>query len=282
MSILEAVILGIVQGLAEFLPISSSGHLVLLRNAFGISEPAMFFDIMVHIGTLLAVIVVLRQDVWAIMRRPFQPLTGYLILATIPVVIVALFFTDLIDDAFETGRFLGFSFLLTTVLLITAELLSKRAQAKASSAKPGLKDAESMTWLDALIIGIMQAVAISPGVSRSGATISAALSRKLNRDFAARFSFLLSIPVILGALVLQVARMVRGTSAEAITAAETAGGISAAAVIAGTVSAAVVGFFAVKFMLKIIRQRSLYGFAAYTAVLGILVLIDQYITRIVF
>jgi len=282
MSILEAVILGIVQGLAEFLPISSSGHLVLLRNAFGISEPAMFFDIMVHIGTLLAVIVVLRQDVWAIMRRPFQPLTGYLILATIPVVIVALFFTDLIDDAFETGRFLGFSFLLTTALLITAELLSKRAQAKASSAKPGLKDAESMTWLDALIIGIMQAVAISPGVSRSGATISAALSRKLNRDFAARFSFLLSIPVILGALVLQVARMVRGTSAEAITAAETAGGISAAAVIAGTVSAAVVGFFAVKFMLKIIRQRSLYGFAVYTAVLGILVLIDQYITRIVF
>jgi len=272
MNIIKAIILGIVQGLTEFLPVSSSGHLVLMQKIFGITAPTLFFDTMLHIGTLTAVFAVLWRDIWDILRKIIQPLTGFLILATIPAVAAALLFGDVIEHVFESGKYLGVCFLATTALLIIAELLSKRAVAG-----NGLKKAENMNWLDALIIGIMQAVAIAPGISRSGATISGALSRRLDRDFAARFSFLMSIPAILGALVLQVKDLVKGSAAE--IAGES---IGAAAIIAGTVSAAIVGFFAVKLMLKIIREKSLYGFAIYTAVLGALVLLDQFATHVVF
>ncbi|MDR0322623.1 MAG: undecaprenyl-diphosphate phosphatase [Treponema sp.] len=272
MNIFEAVILGIVQGLTEFLPVSSSGHLVLLQKIFNIKEPSLFFDTMLHLGTLTAVFVVLWSDIWTLLKKPIQPLTGYLIIATIPVVIIALLFNDTIEDVFASAKFLGFCFLITTALLVTAELLSKRAKNISD-----LKKAEEMRWYDALVIGIMQAVAILPGISRSGATISGALFRKLDRDFAARFSFLLSIPAILGAVVLQTKDLIKGSAAET---AEVSTG--AVAVIAGTITAAIVGFFAVKFMLKIIKERSLYGFAIYTAVLGCLIIFDQFVTRIVF
>ena len=271
MSIFTAIILGIVQGLTEFLPVSSSGHLVLLQRIFGISEPTLFFNIMVHVGTLAAVVTVLWRDIWAILRKLFQPLTAYLILATIPAVIFGLLFKDTIEGAFESGEFLGFAFLVTTALLTSSELISRRARAG-----NGLKKAGQMKWLDALVIGLFQAAALVPGVSRSGATISGALFRGIDRDFAARFSFLMSIPVILGALVLGIWDLSRGTEPAA------AGGIGAGAIIAGTISAAIVGFFAVRFMLKIIREKSLFGFAVYTGILGVLVLFDQFVTRIVF
>jgi len=272
MNILSAILLGIIQGLTEFLPVSSSGHLVLFQKIFGITAPALFFDTMLHIGTLLAVFAVLWRDILEILKKPIQPLTGFLIIATIPAVIAALAFGDIIEEVFESGRFLGVCFLLTSVLLVSAEFLSKRA------AVGTLKKAGDMNWLDALVIGILQAIAIAPGISRSGATISGALSRGLNRDFAARFSFLMSIPAILGALVMQTKDLVKvGASAE--IASES---ISAAAIIAGTISAAVVGFFAVKLMLKIIKEKSLFGFAVYTAVLGTLVIIDQLSTHFVF
>jgi len=277
LSVFNAIILGVVQGLTEFLPVSSSGHLVLLQKIFGITVPAMFFDTMLHVGTLLAVFVVLWRDIFAILKKIVQPLTWFLIIATVPAVLAALVFGDAIEHAFESGQFLGVSFLITSVLLIGCELLSRRAVLGNS-----LKKREDMNWLDALVIGILQAVAIVPGISRSGATISGALSRKLDRDFAARFSFLLSIPAILGAVVLQTKDLITGTAAET-AGIETAGfSIGAAAVIAGTVSAAIVGFFAVKLMLKMIREKSLFGFAIYTAVLGILVLIDQFATHLVF
>jgi undecaprenyl-diphosphatase len=266
MDILQAVILGIVQGLTEFLPVSSSGHLVLMQKIFGIEEAALFFDTMLHAGTLLAVFAVLWQDIWAILKKPFQPLLFFLILATLPAVAAALAFRKPLEYAFESGQFLGISFLVTSALLVIAELLSRRARAR-----EGLKNAKSMNWLDALVIGVLQAIAIIPGVSRSGATISGALSRKLDRDFAARFSFLLSIPAILGAVVLHSKDLVSGTPAD--------GGIGAAAVIAGSLTAAVVGFFAIKFMLKIIKEKSLFGFAIYTAILGLLVIVDQLFLR---
>jgi undecaprenyl-diphosphatase len=269
MNILIAVVLGIVQGFGEFLPVSSSGHLVLLQKVFGISEQTLFFDTMLHAGTLFAVVVVLWNDIVVILRRPIQPLTGFLLIATIPAVVAALVFGEQIEYAFSTGRFLGISFLITAVLLCVAELLSKRT----SNAK-GHKKADEMNWLDALIIGIFQAIAIPPGISRSGATISGALSRKLDRDFAARFSFLLSIPAILGALVLNLKDLAKNG--------EAAAGSIGAEVIAGTFTAAIVGFFAVKLMLKIVREKSLFGFAVYTAVLGILILVDQFVTHLVF
>jgi undecaprenyl-diphosphatase len=139
-----------------------------------------------------------------------------------------------------------------------------------------------MNWLDALIIGIMQGIAIIPGVSRSGSTLSGALSRKLDRDFAARFSFLLSIPAILGALVFQVKDLVHPAEGLVESTAGVSGGIGALPIIAGTLTAALVGFFSVRLMLKIVRERSLIGFAIYTAVLGVLVLVDQAGTHILF
>ena len=283
MNIITAVALGIIQGLTEFLPVSSSGHLVLFQKIFGVSEPALLFDTMVHVGTLAAVVAVLWRDILAILRRLFQPLTAYLIIATVPAVVCALVFKNSIERAFESGRFLGFAFLITAALLAVAELLSRHRPSGVSGNGP---EKNAMKWYDALIIGVMQAIAIIPGVSRSGATISGALSRKIDRDFSARFSFLLSIPAIMGALVLQLFDLIKGAHGTAppgtVEVASSGQGIGAAAIIAGTLSAAIVGFFAVRFMLKIIREKSLWGFAIYTGILGLLVLLDQWVLHIIF
>ncbi|MDR0388067.1 MAG: undecaprenyl-diphosphate phosphatase [Treponema sp.] len=284
MKIFEAILLGAIQGVTEFLPVSSSGHLVLVQRIFGISEPALFFDTMVHVGTLAAVFVVLWKDIWGILRRPVQPVTGFLILATLPTVAAALVFKDGIERAFASGSLLGFAFLFTAAALLVSWRLSGRpcpegrsGKAAGAAGKAGILPEGAMGWLDALVIGLCQAVAVVPGVSRSGMTLSGALARKLDRDVAARFSFLLSIPAILGALVLQLKDLAGGAG----TVPET-GGIGPGAVAAGTVTAAIVGFFAVKFMLKIVREKSLWGFAVYTAVLGALVLADQAATHFFF
>jgi undecaprenyl-diphosphatase len=272
MSVLEAVVLGAVQGLTEFLPVSSSGHLVLFQRILGISGPALFFDTLVHGGTLVAVFAVLWPEIWGILRRPVQPLTGYLILGTLPAVAAALIFDERIKGAFESGAFLGFAFLITAVFLALAEILSKRAGR--------LRQKEEMTWVDSLVIGVFQAAAVVPGISRSGSTLSASLVRGLNRDFAARFSFLLSIPAILGALVLQIKDLAGAEGAGGSTGG--IGGIGVLPLAAGTLSAAAVGFFAIRVMLKLVRERSLWGFAVYTGILGCAVLADRYLTRLFF
>jgi len=281
MSVWEALILGIVQGITEFLPISSSGHLVLLQKIFGITEPTLLFDTAVHGGTLLAVFVVLWRDIWNILRRIVQPLTLYLIIATIPAVIAALLFKDRIEEAFSSGTFLGFAFLVTSALLLISDRLYR------GSGKPGgyparldgpaqIRTQDEMNWLDALIIGLLQAVAILPGISRSGATISGALSRRLDRDFAARFSFLLSIPAILGALVLQIKSLIgNGAVPEA-------GTVGLLPIAVGCLSACIVGFLSIRLTLKIVREHSLWGFALYTGILGLLVLVDKFGTHFFF
>jgi len=280
MSVLEALILGVVQGVTEFLPVSSSGHLVLLQKIFGITEPALVFDTAVHGGTLIAVMVVLRWDIWNILRRIVQPMTLYLIIATIPAVIAALVFKDKIEEAFASGVFLGFAFLITSSLLVVSDRLYRGSSkpggfpAKLNGPDPARLQNE-MNWIDALFIGVIQAVAIIPGISRSGATISAALSRRLDRDFAARFSFLLSIPAILGALVLQLKDL-------AGTASTGTGTIGLLPIMVGCLSACVVGFFSIRLTLKIVREHSLRGFALYTGILGFLVLIDQFGTHFFF
>jgi undecaprenyl-diphosphatase len=180
---------------------------------------------------------------------------------------VALLFRKLIEGAFASASFLGFAFLTTAAILFIAERLSRRQG----------EIREAMNFTDTIIIGVMQAIAIIPGVSRSGCTLSGALVRKLDRGLAARFSFLLSIPAILGALVLQLKDVFSGGAFG-----EATEPINIAPLVAGTLSAAVVGFFAVKFMLKIVKERSLTGFAIYVAVLGILVLLDQYVGHIFF
>jgi undecaprenyl-diphosphatase len=277
MNIGQAVFLGIVQGLTEFLPISSSGHLVLVQRILGITVPTLFFDTLLHCGTLVAVFVALRRDIWNILRRPFQRLTWLLILATAVTAAIALGFKDTVEEAFASARWLGPAFLATAAALFLSEYLSRR---------PGdsRNDAE-MGWFDAFFIGALQGIAVIPGVSRSGFTLSGALSRRLERNLAARFSFLLSIPAILGALVIQIKDLVEISGFQSVNPEASRGligGIGIPALAAGTFAAAGVGFGSVMLMLKIIRERSLVGFGVYTAVLGLAVLIDQNVTHLVF
>jgi undecaprenyl-diphosphatase len=277
MSIGQAVFLGIIQGLTEFLPVSSSGHLVLVQRILGIAEPALFFDTVLHCGTLFAVFVALRRDIWNILRRPFQRLTWLLVLATGVTAAIALGFKDTVEEAFASARWLGPAFLATAIALFLAEYLSRR---------PGdSRNAAEMGWFDAVFIGALQGIAVIPGVSRSGFTLSGALFRRLERDIAARFSFLLSIPAILGGLVIQIKDLLEISGFQSVNPEASRGligGIGVPALAAGTIAAAVVGFASVMLMLKIIRERSLVGFGVYTAVLGLAILLDQNVTHLMF
>jgi len=269
MEMFDAIVLGIVQGLTEFLPVSSSGHLVLAQKILGIEEPQLLFDTLLHLGTLVAVFIVLRKEIWELLKKPFQRLTWLLVAATVPTVVIAVLFKDLIESAFHSGATLGWEFLFTGAVLVVAERLSARP---AAADAPKGKTEATMGWLDAVIIGALQGVAIMPAVSRSGLTVAGALARRLDRGFAARFSFLMSIPAILGAVVFQGKDLAEGV----------AGGALSAPVVVGTLVAAAVGVFAVSTMMRIITKKSLIGFAAYVGVLGVLVLIDQHLTRIFF
>jgi undecaprenyl-diphosphatase len=248
------MVLGAVQGITEFLPVSSSGHLVLLQRLLNIDEPSLLFDTMVHVGTLGAVVIVLKEEVLALLKKPWQKQTLLLIIATMPTVAAALLFHDAIEVAFWKGALLGPAFLFTAFALTLAELLPTRA-----GASPEKRTMEKMNLVDALVIGVCQSVAILPAVSRSGLTLSGSILRNIDREDAAKFSFLLSIPAILGALVLQLTGFPSGTPKT--------GGFSLAA---GTLTAFFAGLMAIKLMLKIVRENRLFGFAAYTAILGIL------------
>jgi undecaprenyl-diphosphatase len=252
MSILESIVLGIVQGLTEFLPVSSSGHLVLLQNVFGFSEPQLFFDTMLHLGTLVAVVIVMWKSILQLFRRPFNKLL-YLVIATIPAVVATLLFGDFLESTF-TGVYLGYEFLLTALILVLAEVISKRVR-KRRPVNAG----------SAAIMGTMQALSIFPAVSRSGATIAGALACGIERREAAAFSFLMSIPAILGSVALQGYEIFKASSIPT----------DWLPTIIGMVCAAVAGYFAIKFMIALISRKRLYGFAIYVAILGILVLLDQ-------
>lgn len=264
MSIFIAVVLGLAQGLCEFLPVSSSGHLVLLQNIFGIEEGALFFDTMLHVGTLFAVFAVYWRELWDMLRHPFQKKVGMLLISTAVTAALAILFKDFIEAAFS-GAFLGLGFLVTAAVLFSSELYFQ-ARKKASH---GI---EAMKPQSALGIGFMQGVAILPGISRSGSTIAGARFFGLDKDAAAEFSFLLSIPAILGSLVLQVPDALDAGTA----------GIGLLPLLAGMVVAALSGYLAIRWMLKLIKTKSLLGFAAYTAVLGVLVLFDQLVTHVFF
>lgn len=258
MSILESIVLGIVQGLTEFLPVSSSGHLVLLQNAFGISEPQLFFDTMVHLGTLFAVVAVMWKSIIELFKKPFSKML-YLIIATIPAVIVGVVFKKFFEGAFS-GIYLGFGFLFTACVLSISEILSKKSRAQ-RDIKAG----------SALAMGVMQAIAIFPGASRAGSTIAGGLAFGIDRKKAASFSFLMSIPVILGSVLLQSYEVLKSDMLN----------VTWLPTIIGTVCAAVAGYFAVKFMLALIVRKRLYGFAIYVAILGVFVLLDQYLLGII-
>lgn len=263
MSLWEAAILGLVQGLTEFLPISSSGHLVLFQKLFGIAEDALIFDVSLHLGTLVAVLVVFWSDIWNMVRRPFSRLTLLVVAGTIPTALIGLSLSDFFEELFKSGKTLGLEFLVTGAVLWWAE--SVRSQNK---------NLQQTGYLDALFIGTMQGLAIMPAISRSGLTIAGALFRGLNRELAARYSFLLSVPAILGAAVF--------TAKPLLSNPQLAAGVEPVPMLVGTLVAAVSGFAAVKFMLRLLTQGSIRVFSYYVWALGGLILVDQLITHFYF
>lgn len=256
---IKAVILGIIQGLTEFLPVSSSGHLLVFRKMLDLSEAGLFLDTMLHFGTLLAVVAVFWRDILGMIRRPFSHLTLLIIVGTIPTGIIGVVFKDYFEELAVSGVSAGWGFLFTGLVLWLAD------RAKSF----GTKDIEEITFKDSLIVGTLQGIAIFPAVSRSGLTIGGSFFRGIDRDTAARFSFLLSLPAILGAVVLQGVDVLNG-KVEAI---------GTVPLVAGTLAAAVTGYIAVRWMLNIIRRGSLKGFAIYVWGMGALVLIVQFLGR---
>ena len=267
MSIWQAVILGLVQGLAEFLPISSSGHLVLLQNILNAKGELLLFDTLLHVGSLVAVFVVLWPDIWPMLKKPLGRATWLLVAATIPAVIAALALEDLFDMLFAGSQlWLGIGFLLTTALLLVAGSWPNAQGRHGGRAPKESPDLASLTWTQALIMGCTQAVAIMPGISRSGSTLSAGLLAGVSRDKAIRFSFLMSIPAILGSLVFQAKDVVEMGFSTAM------GGMNMTAVLLGMAVAGLSGFVALKWMLNLVRKGKLWAFAIYTLIIGILTL----------
>jgi undecaprenyl-diphosphatase len=224
-----------------------------MQRILKINEQPLFFDTMVHVGTLVAVVIVLWQDVLAILKKPIQKLTLLLIVATLPIVAVALLFNDAIENAFRYGALLGPAFLFTACALAVSERVSARTAGKRLA---------EIKLTDALAIGACQSIAILPALSRSGLTLSGSLLCGIDRGDAARFSFLLSIPAILGALVLQLADLGEGGPATGTI-----------PLVVGTLTAFITGLLSIRLMLKIVREKRLFGFALYTAVLGILCIV---------
>jgi len=264
MNILQGIVLGIVQGLTEFLPVSSSGHLVLFQNIMNLDGDMVFFDTMMHVGTLVAVLFVFWADISSILHKPLQKLTGLLIVATIPGVIFTLLFEDFINSAFS-GAYLGIGFLVTAALLIAAEWLDKGL---------GERKKKNIGYPTAVGIGCMQAIAIIPGISRSGSTLAGGLFAGVERNLAARFSFLMSIPIIIGSVVLQLFKLATG---EAVV--ETS---IILPTLVGMIFAAVSGFLAIRFMLNLISKHKLYGFAVYMVAIGLFTLLDKYCFGLIF
>ncbi|MBR2860650.1 MAG: undecaprenyl-diphosphatase UppP [Clostridia bacterium] len=262
----EAIILGIVQGLAEFLPISSSGHLKLTETILGLDGMPRIFDVCLHIGTLLAVFIVFKDDLLSIIKNPKQKLTNLIIAATIPTVIIAVILEVLLDDNFSS-IFLGYGFIITGILLYTMEMIPK---------KHACKDIDSVTYLDAVKVGCVQGIATMPGISRSGSTIAGGVFFGMDRKFLARFSFLMSIPAILGAFCWDVLKLFISTDeASTVT-------ITVIPVILGMIAAFIVGYLAIRFMLKLIANKSFKPFAVYVLILGFLVCLDKFVTHIFF
>jgi len=245
MSLLEAIILGLIQGISEFLPVSSSGHLLVFHHIFGITaEDNLTFIIVLNMGSLMPLLFVFRKDIWALIRNPFQKTTALLIIATIPLVIVTLLFEGFIESMFHMVRFLPLGFIVTGVVLLLSDRLKKNN-----------KNMDDITFIDAVLIGCAQAVAVFPGISRSGSTITATMARGVNRESAAKFSFLMSIPAAFGAMLFRIIRIVENP--------ELIEGLNFVNLGAGFITAAITGYIAINFMLAIIKKAKLKYFALY-------------------
>ena len=246
--------------MTEFLPVSSSGHLVFFQSVFGFKEPHVFFDVVLHLGTLLAVVVFFRTDLSNILQGTRQGLKArkmgqdgirlliWIIIATIPTGLMGILFKDWFESLFTRPKIVG-GMLLTTGLILWFTRYVKRDG----------RLLEKMGWVDALLIGIVQGIAIIPGISRSGSTISTGLFCGLDRELAGKFSFLLSIPAILGATLLEL----RGIESPTEVCMH----------LIGMAIAFLVGLLSLKFLMRIVRRGRLFTFAYYCWPVGILMIL---------
>lgn len=262
MSFIEAIILGLIQGATEFLPISSSGHLILVPHLLGMKEPSLEVIAVVHLGTLVAVLIYFLRDILTIVtavvegllyKRPFATpearLGWYVVAGSIPIAIVGLTLADYFETVIATPLNAALLLPLTAIFLIVGERLL--------TGKKGLAE---MTWGDALFIGLAQMIALLPGVSRSGSTITAGLVRGLDRSLSARYSFLLGIPPIVGIGLLSTIDIIQASNTMA----------QLPTLAAAFFTAAISGYACIHFLLTWLRQRSLYLFAAYCVVFSFL------------
>ena len=251
MEIWQAIILGAVQGLAEFLPVSSSGHLLIMQRWLGITEGGLFFDIMLHIGTLIPVFIVFFKDILAIFKKPFNKML-FLIIATIPAALTGVLLGGVVEQAFYGGDLLAACLLAGTFFLTATELfLSERISKKYQKALP-------LSYKSSLVQGLAQSVAIEPGLSRSGTVISSGCFVGLDRNENANFTFLMSIPIILGAALVS-----------ALDVLDSGLQIEVLPLMFGVVTAAITGYIAIKVMLKIIKKANYKWFSLYLVLMAI-------------
>ncbi len=269
MTIIQALILGLVQGLGEFLPISSSAHLILVPWFFGWKDPGLGFDLALHWGTLLAVFIYFRTDIVNIIRgflhslkkttrdfegNIYQKLSWYLLIATIPGTVIGKLLEEKVETVFRNPLLIAATLSLAGILLWLVDSASKKE-----------KNLNRITWKDSLIIGLSQATAIIPGISRSGATMISALGLKFKREDAARFSFLLSIPIILGAGLSKIKEISSASGSPEL--------------IVGFFASAVSGFFAIKYLLKYISKKDFRVFVWYRIALAVIILLVYYVRQ---
>lgn len=278
MTYFEATILGLVQGLAEFLPISSSGHLALLQSWFKIDESkVLLFTVLLHVGTLISVFIVYWKDIWELIvelvltirdlctgkglrmeERPVRKLGVMIIVATIPTAIIGFAFGDFFDSLYTSVLPIGIGLIITGFLLVSAEKINT-----------GNREIKQMNCRNAIFIGVVQGIAICPGISRSGSTLFGSLVCNLDRKFAVKFVFLISIPSILGSAILE--------TPAAIEAGVTASQLGP--VIWGMAVAAISGLVAIKGMIKIVSDKKLSWFSYYVWVLGLVVVIYSFFVK---
>lgn len=267
MSVIEAIILGIVQGLTEFLPISSSGHLRIVPAVMGWEDPGAAFTAVVQIGTMAAVLLYFRDEIWQITTsflrglvgrateedRPHVRMGWFIALGTLPIIVFGLLFDDSIENEARNLYLIGGMLIGMGLLLGAVDHWSKR-----------VREVESLKPADAAIIGFAQALALIPGVSRSGATITFGLLRGFKRADAARFSFLLSIPAVVLSGVYQLQDVIDPPAADR--------SVGVVAVIVATIAAFIVGYWSIAFLLKWLGEHSMAIFVVYRVVVGILVI----------
>ena len=279
MSIIEAIILGVVQGVTEFLPVSSSGHLALTQFLMGTPDDQIFFlTVMLHIGTLFSVLVVYWTDLyqmtleffkmcWDIIRGKglgldniYRKLALLIIVGSIPTALMGILLKDIFSEVYTSQRVIGFALLITGTLLWTSENLT--------IFKKNRKGIKEMSWLNAVIVGVFQGLAITPGMSRSGSTISGALFQGINKEAATRYSFLLSFPVIAGASLLEAREAMEYGM----------GDVSLNMLLLGIFVSFLSGVFAIRTLIRMISRGKLYYFSYYTWTLGILAIVLSFLS----